>query len=242
VGAAAGELTIDELARESGQTVRNIRAYQSRGLIPAPDVRARTGYYGGEHVARLRRIRDLQEEGFNLKAIKRLLDLSESGREEALRFQSDLLGAFGPQNTEIVSAEELAERFGTPLDERMLTKAEKLGALRRLDDGRIEISNPTLVRAAAELVGLGIPLRHALAVGEEIAEHVRAIAGQFVRLFVQDVLRPVERRRGVDAAEWIRVRKALERLRPLASDAVVAAFEQAMAFAVEREVERRVKA
>ncbi len=43
---AVAELTIDELARETGMTVRNIRAHQSRGLLPPPEVRARTGYYG----------------------------------------------------------------------------------------------------------------------------------------------------------------------------------------------------
>ena len=47
------ELTIDELARRTGTTVRNIRAHQSRGLLPPPTIRARTGYYGPEHVARV---------------------------------------------------------------------------------------------------------------------------------------------------------------------------------------------
>ena len=65
-------LTIDELAQRTGMTVRNIRAHQSRGLLPPPEVRARTGYYGPEHVARLRLIRDMQAGGFNLKAIERL--------------------------------------------------------------------------------------------------------------------------------------------------------------------------
>ena len=59
----ADELTIDELARETGMTVRNIRAHQSRGLLPPPEVRARTGYYGPEHVDRLRLITNMQAEG-----------------------------------------------------------------------------------------------------------------------------------------------------------------------------------
>mgnify|MGYP002684132866 CR=1 FL=1 len=53
IGVPDADMTIDELARASGMTVRNIRAHQSRGLLPAPEVRARTGYYGPEHVARL---------------------------------------------------------------------------------------------------------------------------------------------------------------------------------------------
>ena len=69
----ASSMTIDELARASGMTVRNIRAHQSRGLLPAPEVRARTGYYGPEHVARLNLIQELQGNGYNLAAISHLL-------------------------------------------------------------------------------------------------------------------------------------------------------------------------
>src|SRR5690348_4916952 len=69
------ELTIDELAHETGMTARNIRAHQSRGLLPPPEVRARTGYYTADHVARIKLIQDMQSQGFNLKAIERLLAL-----------------------------------------------------------------------------------------------------------------------------------------------------------------------
>ena len=70
MGAAEeAELTIDELARETGMTARNIRAHQSRGLLPPPIVRSRTGFYGPEHVARIKLIQDMQGQGFNLKAI-----------------------------------------------------------------------------------------------------------------------------------------------------------------------------
>src|SRR5205823_1789175 len=68
------QLTIEQLAAQSGMSVRNIRAHQARGLLDPPEVRARVGYYGPEHLEQLRLIRDLQEDGFNLGAIKRLLD------------------------------------------------------------------------------------------------------------------------------------------------------------------------
>lgn len=234
-----GELTIDELAAETGLTARNIRAYQSRGLLPAPELRARTGYYGDEHVARLRQIRELQSEGFNLEAIKRLLELTEGGRGEAVSFQRDLLKAFGDEQPEAVTGAELERSFGVPLDAALLRKAEKIGALRPLGDGAYEARSPTLLRAAAELVELGIPVEHAIAVGEKIARNVRSISKEFVRLFVQDVLGPLERSEEFDAEGWSRARDALERLGPLASEAVIAAFGQAMADAVEREIEKR---
>lgn len=69
----AERLTIDELARRSGMTVRNIRAHQARGLLPPPEIHQRVGFYGPEHLTRLELIQELQAEGFNLKGIKRLL-------------------------------------------------------------------------------------------------------------------------------------------------------------------------
>ena len=42
-GADAASMTIDELARRSGMTVRNIRAHQSRGLVPPPEVEGEPG-------------------------------------------------------------------------------------------------------------------------------------------------------------------------------------------------------
>src|SRR2546421_12428802 len=87
-GAASGHasMTIDELSRATGMTARNIRAHQSRGLVPPPEVRGRTGYYGPEHRARLELIRELQDDGFNLAAIGRLLAGAGGSAAEVLRF------------------------------------------------------------------------------------------------------------------------------------------------------------
>ena len=67
-------LTIDELAHATGVTVRQVRSHQARGLIPPPDVRARTGYYGPEHRARLELVIELQAEGVKLDTVKKLLE------------------------------------------------------------------------------------------------------------------------------------------------------------------------
>ena len=109
---ATAELTIDALARETGMTVRNIRAHQSRGLLPPPEVRARTGYYGPEHVARLRLIQELQGNGYNLAAIKDLVTRSDGSAEEVLGFARALLAPFEDEAPEIVEAAELVERYG----------------------------------------------------------------------------------------------------------------------------------
>src|SRR5436189_6406428 len=87
-GADGGDasMTIDELARRTGMTVRNIRAHQSRGLVPPPEVRGRTGYYGDEHLARIELIKELQADGFNLEAIRRLLEGAGGSGSEVLSF------------------------------------------------------------------------------------------------------------------------------------------------------------
>src|SRR5471030_2626571 len=71
-------LTINQLAEAVGMTARNIRAYQSRGLVHSPQIQGRVAQYGGDHVARLELIASLQREGFTLAAIKRLIDTPDS--------------------------------------------------------------------------------------------------------------------------------------------------------------------
>ena len=232
------EWTIDELAREIGMTVRNIRAHQARGLLPAPEVRARTGYYGPDHVARLRLIQDMQAEGFNLKAIQRLLEGPEGAGEEALRFGRTLSGAFAEEEPELVTVDDLRQRLGTA-DERVLRKAVSLGFVRPLGEDRYEVPSPTLLRAGEQLVALGIPVSHVLAVGERVERHSRAIADAYVRLFLQDVVGKGAHERSAD--DWSRLRDTLERLRPLATETVLAGFQLAMSRAVERELERTLQ-
>jgi DNA-binding transcriptional MerR regulator len=74
----ADSLTVTQLAAEVGMTARNIRAYQSRGLLHSPEIHGRIAHYGGDHVARLELIASLQHEGFTLAAIKRLIDTPDS--------------------------------------------------------------------------------------------------------------------------------------------------------------------
>ena len=72
--APSGKMTIGELAQRTGMTIRNIRAHQTRGLLPPPEVQGRTGYYNEEHVARIELTREMQAEGLNLEAIRRVLE------------------------------------------------------------------------------------------------------------------------------------------------------------------------
>jgi DNA-binding transcriptional MerR regulator len=236
--AQSDELTIDELARLTGTTVRNVRAYQSRGLLQPPAIRARTGYYGQEHVARLQMIQAMQAEGFKLEAIQRLVSRPNGAAEQIFSFGRALLNSFGDTPPEFTSTAELEARFGGgPLDPSVVRKAERLDLIKPLGEDRWEIRNPTLVSAGEQLAEMGIPLSHALAVAEQIDRHTRAIAKSYVRLFLSDV---VGGSAGADHSsdEWARIGGALERLRPIAAEAIRASFEQAMGELVEKEVER----
>src|ERR671923_1650682 len=117
---AYASMTIDELARRTGMTVRNIRAHQSRGLVPPPRVRGRTGYYGAEHVERIELIKELQADGFNLEAIRRLLESADGTTEEMLRFTRAVREPFQDEQPEILDADEMAERWGGRTDPALI--------------------------------------------------------------------------------------------------------------------------
>jgi len=240
---AVAELTIDELARETGMTVRNIRAHQSRGLLPPPEVRARTGYYGPEHVARLRLVQELQGNGYNLAAIKDLVRRSSGNSQDALEFARAILAPFEDERPEIIEAAELAERFSGG-DEKQLRRAEKLGIVVPLGEGRYEIPSPTLLRAGETLVSLGIPLERAFDVIESVARHADSVSQTFVKLFLERVWKPFDTA-GQPETDWPTVLAALEQLRPLASETLVAIFQQRMTQATEkafgRELDRRAR-
>ena len=237
----AATLTIDELARRSGLTARNIRAYQSRGLLPAPEIRGRTGYYGPDHLARLMLIRQLQDSGFNLEAIRKLLDVAPAeGVEEALRFGAALVTPWAPEAPDTIDAEELARRFGT-LDPDALRRAEALGVLTPLDDGRFRVESPSLLRAGEEVVALGVPLPAVISVMEEVSRDAEAVARTFVTLFLEHIWQPFEAA-GHPASEWERIRHSVERLNPIASAVLMTAFRRRMAEDVQAAVGDELKA
>jgi DNA-binding transcriptional MerR regulator len=233
-------MTIDELARKTGMTVRNIRAYQSRGLVAPPEVRGRTGFYGADHLARIELIRELQADGFNLGAIKRLLEGAGDSTREVLDFTRAVREPFAEEQPEIVTVEEQAERWGDETGPEVLQKAERLGLIRPLGDGRIEIISPRLNRAGAELARLGVPPERALEVAAKMRRQAQAVARTFVELFIEAVWKPFDEA-GRPEEQWGEVVDALERLRPLASEALLATFQLVMSDVTEEAFGRELK-
>ena len=235
-------LTIDELARRTGMTVRNIRAHQSRGLLPPPTLRGRTGYYGAHHVARIEQIRDLQSEGFNLEGIRKLLESAGGEGDEVLRLARAIREPFDEPGREVTAA-DLATRWGTD-DPALLARAEKLGLIRSLGDGWYEEVSPRLAHAGEELQALGLDVRAALDVVARLRKQADGAARSFIDLFLEQVWKPFDDA-GRPPERWPEVRESLERLRPLAADALLAVFGLVMNERVEeafgRELDRTAR-
>jgi DNA-binding transcriptional MerR regulator len=226
-GSSSGyDLTVEQLAAEVGMSVRNIRNHHTRGLLPPPQVRARVGYYNADHVARLRLILDLQADGFNLAAIERLLSGSDGLAQRLLGLRDAVTAPFEPESPELITGEELAKRFGE-VDATDIAQVRKLKLLVPLGEDRFEVPSPALLRAAEQVVDLGIPIHAALALVERVSRNCESISRAFTRLYLRELWEPFERA-GQPDDHWDEVIDAVNTLRPLASEALLALFKQRM--------------
>jgi DNA-binding transcriptional MerR regulator len=242
-GAPEADLTVEQLAYETGMSVRNIRNHQSRGLLPPPEVRARVGYYGPEHVARLRLIQEMQAEGFKLSAISRLIGEHGEDADRFVGLRQAVTAPFATEAPEVYARAELVEKFGTD-DDRLIEKAKKLGLLVDLGEDRYEAPSPALIRAAEEVTGMGIELPDALAAIEKLERNAQSSARTFVDLFVEEVWKPFDEA-GRPEEGWDEIIAAIGRLRPLAFDALNATFRLTLTSEIEKAfgevLERRQK-
>ncbi len=229
-------LTIEQLAAEVGMTVRNIRNHHSRGLLPPPEVRARVGYYGPEHVARLRLILDLQADGFNLASIERLLHASSGSATRLLGLRDAMTAPFEEEAAEVLTAAELAARFGA-VSGKDIERIRRLRLLVPLGDDRFEVPSPALMSAAEEVVALGIPLHAALALVERVSRDCESISRAFVKLYLQELWEPFAAD-GQPEERWDEVIEAITKLRPIASEALLAVFKLRMAAQVQKASDR----
>jgi DNA-binding transcriptional MerR regulator len=236
-----GKMTIGELARRTGMTVRNIRAHQTRGLLPPPEVQGRTGYYTEEHVARIELTREMQAEGLNLEAIRRVLESTGGSSKEMVDFARAVRAPFEDETPEIFELGELAEAWGVKkIDSKLIRHGERLGILRELPDGKVETISPRLHRASVALLEFGIGPEAGMAMADQLRRHAEGASRTYVDLFVKEIWEPFDRA-GRPEEEWSRVLEALERLRPLASEALVAMFQITMGEATEKAAEQTLR-
>ncbi len=229
-------LTIDQLSERTGITIRTIRFYASRGLLPAPQLRGRTGLYGPEHVARLELVTELSGLGFTLAAIEGQLEkLPATARAEDLALQRALLTPWVPEQIEEIDATELDQRAGRPLSPAELDALEGLGVLTRLDDGTLRVYGSATLGEGLAVLDSGLPGDTWKRAHEIIDKHTTALAEDLMAMFQAEVLQPY-RDRGRPADERSRLAEAFSQLKPITVRGVVTAFGRA----VNRTIRERV--
>jgi DNA-binding transcriptional MerR regulator len=240
---------IEELSRRTGVSVRSLRSYQSRRLLPPPDLRGRTGYYGPEHVERVRLVQQLRGAGLKLDGIARMLDADTSADDQLLAFTQQARGMFVAAEPVTTSLADLIGRFRLEGDGAgdVLASALRLGLIREVsgtdgagDDVAVEVLSPDLLAAGEEAMRLlALDAAGALDLLERLRRHADGVARIYVALFVDRVWQPFVEA-GKPAAEWPRVEEALEDLRQLATRALQATFDLAMARRVDRVLGERL--
>jgi DNA-binding transcriptional MerR regulator len=222
-----GPWSVDEFARAAGTTVRNVRLYQERGLVPKPARSGRRAEYGAEHMARLRLVLMFLERGYPLAVIRDLLDAWQANRSlgDVLGFE-EALAAFAPEAPRRFTPEELQARFQADIDGSALRRAVDIGILTPDGDGFVA-AVPSLIDVGAELVAAGVPVTAVLDTSAEIQAAAQHLATAFVRLFVSSLWEPFVAA-GKPADGWIPLTAALQKLRGVWPQAVLPALARAI--------------
>jgi DNA-binding transcriptional MerR regulator len=222
-------MTVDELARRARTTTRNIRNYQTLGLLPPPSMVGRVGYYNDGHLGRLRLIARLQDQGFTLAGIRELVQAWEQGRSLAdlLGFEQVLTAPWSVEEPEYVTVQELLELFPQAAQDVSLgQRAIELGLIQP-EGERFRVPSPTMLRAGAELVAAGIPLAATQDEFAALRADMERVAARFVELFERYVWQPFVAA-GMPSDRLPEVTEALARMRPLAATSVHTMLAQAM--------------
>jgi len=211
------EYTIDELARVAGTTVRNVRAYQDRGLIAPPVRRGRAGVYSEAHLGRLRIINQLLERGFTIANIKELVDAWERGQDldHVLGLDSVIAGTWSIETPIYISPDEVAEIFGDAINEETLARALKIG-LFEVEGDRIKVPSPRILQAGIELYKAGVPLAALLREIEVLREDTDRLTRSFVQLIANNLIEPLSPKSLPSPEQIAHIGQVIERLRPLA--------------------------
>ncbi|MFC9632968.1 MerR family transcriptional regulator [Streptomyces mirabilis] len=224
-------LTVDELAARAGVTVRTVRFYSSKGLLPPPVIGPRrVGHYSQEHLARLALIEELQRQGMTLAAIERhLQQLPADLSAQDLALHRAVVASWAPDAAEDVPREELERRAGRPLGEEDLERLVAMNIIERAEGttGSAHSSgSPDSFRVDPALLALGVqlldvPLAHEsiLAARGVLLEHSRAAARELSALL----------REAVGEHESVAAVKSLSaHMQPLVVQALLTTFQRSL--------------
>ncbi|MEU1195208.1 MerR family transcriptional regulator [Streptomyces sp. NPDC005813] len=212
-------LTVDELAARAGVTVRTIRFYSAKGLLPPPVIGPRrVGHYSRQHLARLALIEELQHQGMTLAAIERhLAQLPPGLSAHDLAIHRAVVASWAPDAVEVVTREELERRAGRPLADEDLDRLTAMQIVERTSDSfRVD---PALLRLGVELLDVPIAHEAVLAARTVLLEHSRAAARELSALL----------RDAVGEQESVAAVKSLSaHMEPLVVQALLTSFQRSL--------------
>lgn len=217
-------LTLDELTNRVGLSVRNVRFYTTRGLVPPPIRRGRSGYYTPDHVARLELVRELQSHGFTLAAIERYLSgIPSDATPEDVALHRAMLAPWQSEAPVLMTREELDRRTNRTLSDSDLETLAALGIAvpDKRNQYRVALSQ---LSVGLGLLDLGFPKEAAVAAADVYASHGRQIAKELNELF-RTMVWPAYKESGASPEK---LREVVERLKPLSIASLVSAYEAAM--------------
>ncbi|MGW0731528.1 MerR family transcriptional regulator [Streptomyces sp. NPDC002851] len=216
------EYRMTELAEKAGITVRTLRFYRERKLLPPPRREGRLAWYDDHHLARLRTIAALLERGHTLSAIADLTEAFESGRDVGALLGLTGGAPSGPtEETPVhLTPEELADYFEGEVTPENLQAALDLGYIGTDGDEIVHISR-RLLDASVALVREGVPLSEVMTAGRRVREHADALAELFTSI--------------IGTHKPDATMETLEKLRPLAKAVVEAELSMALDRRLSRE-------
>ncbi|MGW2345181.1 MerR family transcriptional regulator [Streptomyces sp. NPDC001661] len=221
----APTLTVDELAARAGVTVRTIRFYSTRGLLPPPVIGPRrVGHYGPDHIARLELIEELQHQGMTLAAIERYLEqLPADLSPQDLAIHRAVVASWAPDSVETLTRGELDQRAGRELTEEHLARLATMDVLTR-EGAEGEGGEETFrcdtgqLRLGVQLLDVPLSLDAILASREVLVEHSRGAAQELARLFRSEVSQRAEQD----------VKSLSAHMQPLVVQALLTAFQRSL--------------
>ncbi|MFJ8667283.1 MerR family transcriptional regulator [Streptomyces sp. NPDC093600] len=227
--AQAPTFTVDELAARAGVTVRTVRFYGTKGLLPPPVIGPRrVGHYGPEHLSRLALIEELQRQGMTLAAIERYLEqLPPDLSAQDLAIHRALVASWAPESAEEITRRELERRAGRPLTDEDVERLAAMGVLDRGPDPEVFRLDGTLLRLGVELLDVPIAHETILASRTVLLEHARAAAQELSRLFRDEVWNPY-RERASDPDHLAAMKSLSAHMQPMVVQALVTAFQRSL--------------
>lgn len=182
------EFSIDELARAAGTTVRNVRAYQDRGVLPPPERRGRKGIYTDVHLELLKVIGQLLDRGYTLSNIGELLQAVEKGHDlqQLIGLEAAIAGPWTGEVPKYFTLTQLSKLFRIKISLKnlgALDDAIRLGIIER-EGNRFRAPSPKLVYVASDLIKLGIPVEDLLEILRMMRGNVQRVADELVKRIV----------------------------------------------------------